>query len=355
MSGDLFAALQTPAPTFPAKQAAALLEEHYGIAGELEPLQSERDQNFLVSGADRARYVLKFASESEAEAITDFQNQGLAHIARVAPNFPVPRVVSTRDNAKMFEATSETGATHRVRLLSWLDGVPLQIAQGVTSIAAQTGTCLATLGVVLRDFEHPASDYPLLWDIRNAARLADLLPFVDDADLRALCETRLERFRAVTSPSLDVLRKQVIYNDMNPSNVLVDRDDVSRLCGVIDFGDMIHSQLVNDVAVAAAYLCKVDDDPFADVLDFLAAYTAVLPLTEEEISVLPDLVLTRTLTTVMISHWRASLYPDNRAYILRNETRARQMILRVAELSVSDTIGRFLEVCQPIGTPEAGR
>jgi Ser/Thr protein kinase RdoA (MazF antagonist) len=241
-----------------------------------------------------------------------------------------------------------------VRLLSWLDGVPLHHAEGVRSVARQAGACLARLGLALRDFEHPASDYPLLWDIRNAADLRELLPYVDDQKLRSLCEQRIERFCDVTSPHLRTLRRQVIYNDMNPGNVLVHAHDMNRLAGVIDFGDMIHSQLVNDVAVACSYFCRLGKEPFEEVFELLDAYTSILPLTEDEIAVLPDLILTRRLTTVLIAHWRASLYPGNADYILRDEGRARQLLYRVAELSISDTVGRFLDVCSGSPTQEAG-
>jgi len=353
MTKDPFTALQTPAPTFTEQQAADLLRENYGIEASLEPLVSERDQNFLASTADGDKYVLKFANASESAAITDFQNQGLLHIARLDPEFPVPRVVPTRSGDLLFEVKSAGGDEHRVRLLSWLDGVPLQHAEGVLSVARQTGTCLARLGLALRDFEHPASDYPLLWDIRNAASLRQLLPYVDDVELRGLCEQRVERFCEVTSPHLDTLRSQVIYNDMNPSNVLVNSDDVNRVAGVIDFGDMIHSQLVNDVAVACSYFCRLEEDPFEEVVELLDAYASILPLTEDEIAVLPDLILTRHLTTVIITHWRASMYPENAEYVLRNEGRARQMLYRVTGLSINDTVGRFLDVCSGDGRWEA--
>jgi hydroxylysine kinase len=353
MVNDPFTALQTPAPDFSARHAAALLRGHYGIDASLEVLASERDQNFLVSTGDGNKYVLKFANASESAAITDFQNQGLLHIARVAPDFPVPRVIPTVDDELLFEVESETGDAHRVRLLSWLDGVPLRHAEGVSSMARQAGACLAELGLALRDFEHPASDYPLLWDIRNAASLEQLLPHVSDEALRKLCEQRLERFRDVAAPQLDRLRSQVIHNDMNPSNVLVDDADVNRVTGVIDFGDMVFSRLVNDVAVAAAYFCKIEDDPFAEVLGFLDAFTDVLPLTEDEIALLPDLILTRHLTTVMITHWRASLYPDNADYILRSEPRARQMLSLVAGISIGQTARRFIDVCKPRAGQEA--
>lgn len=345
MSGDPYVSLRTPAPDFSETRASALLRDHYGLVASLEPLVSERDQNFLVKAPDGAKYILKIANTSESAPITDFQNRALLHIAKVSPDFPVPRVIPTTNGELLFEVESDSGNAHCVRLLSWLDGVPLQHARGVGSVARQTGTCLAQLGLALRDFEHPASDYALLWDIRNAASLEELLPHIADADLRGLCEVRLERFRNVTRPQLDALRAQVIYNDMNPSNLLVDEGDANRLAGVIDFGDMVYSQLVNDVAVAAAYFCRTHGDPFEEVAEFLDAYTGKLPLRDDELTVLPDLILTRHLTTVIITHWRASMYPENAKYILRNEGRARQMLARVAGMSIDNTVSRFLDIC----------
>ena len=243
---DIFAALQTPAPDFSTSEAANLLRDYYYLDGDLEPLASERDQNFLVRESDGSKYVLKFASAAESADVTEFQTLALKHIARVDPDFPVPRVIGTRDDKPMVEVTSGAGTKHRVRLLSWLDGVPLQHADSASNIAAQTGDCLARLGRTLQDFEHPAGDYLLLWDIKNAEYLRELLPYVVDNELRLLCESRLERFREIVKPQIDTLRTQVIYNDMNPSNILVDSHDQSYLAGVIDFGDIVLSQLVND-------------------------------------------------------------------------------------------------------------
>ncbi|NCF25635.1 MAG: hypothetical protein GWP60_13970, partial [Gammaproteobacteria bacterium] len=120
MANDPFTALQTPAPDFSARQASAVLREHYDIDTSLEPLASERDQNFLVSSREGEKFVLKFANAAESAAITDFQIRGLLHVARAGTDFQVPRVIATNDGELMFEVESDSGSAHRVRLLSWL-------------------------------------------------------------------------------------------------------------------------------------------------------------------------------------------------------------------------------------------
>jgi Ser/Thr protein kinase RdoA (MazF antagonist) len=184
------------------------------------------------------------------------------------------------------------------------------------------GETLGALGKALAGFEHPASDYPLLWDIKQAAGLRGLLDTVTDRALHKVLERHLDTFTSEVQPRLGALRWQVIHNDLNPGNVLFREDDHDRVAGIIDFGDMIRAPLVNDVAVACAYLCRRGDGSLADMLAFLRGYHAVMPLTHDEFELLPYLVTIRNVTTIVISHWRASMYPENRAYILRSADRA---------------------------------
>lgn len=339
----MFRTLKTPVPAIEPAFASELLRTRYGVDGRLVPLPGERDLNFLVEVDHGRRYVLKFANAAEDAGVTDFQNRALMHLAARDPEFEAPRVIATLDGEHLFETTAPLGDVHRVRLLSWLEGIPLDEAKGDVDIAAQTGAALARLGMLLADFDHPSSGYALPWDIHNAARLEELLPKVGDLNLRSLCERRIERFREHVEPQLPKLRHQVIHNDMNPSNVLV--DEAGDIAGIIDFGDMVRSELINDVAVAAAYLCRVDADPFSDVVAFLTAYTAIARLSDDEVALLPDLVLTRHLTTVMIAHWRAAMYPENRGYILRSEERARSMLETLADQSPDAALERFRLAC----------
>jgi Ser/Thr protein kinase RdoA (MazF antagonist) len=181
--------------------------------------------------------------------------------------------------------------------------------------------------------------------MKRASGLVGLIEHVGDKTLRELCAERLQRFTDEVAPQLAALRTQVIYNDLNPSNVLVDADNVNSLAGVIDFGDMVFSPLVADVAVAAAYLCASDEDPFAEVVVFLRAYCSIVPLAANEVALLYDLILTRHLMTVVITNWRAAKYPENRDYILRNEPRARETINGVVRLPAAEVTGRFRQAC----------
>ena len=345
MSNDPFVVLTEAAPRFSAAGATAALLQHFGIDGTLETIDSERDQNFHVRAASGEQFVLKVANSAEDTGVTDLQNQALRHIEQADPDFPVPRLHKTLDGELSATAVADDGREHVLRLLSWLDGTPLRFVSDARDVAAPMGHCLARLDRALQGFEHPSEDYSLLWDIKRAGSLTGLLDNIEDLGLRDTCAGLLAHFATSISPALQEMRWQFIHNDLNPGNVLVERGSINTLAGVIDFGDAVRSPLIIDVAVATAYLCQADEDPFADVVQFLAAYTSDLPLLQQEIEVLCDLILMRNVLTILIANWRAARFPENRDYILRSEEKARNTIIRINALSRQSVAERFLDAC----------
>jgi hydroxylysine kinase len=110
----------------------------------------------------------------------------------------------------------------------------------------------------------------------------------------------------------------VVHNDFNPHNILVDARDADRITGVYDFGDLVRTQLVNDVAIGAAYLIPVGADPLQFPMAFVAGYHSVTPLQRLELRLLPNLMAARLTMSVAITEWRAQKFPANRAYITKN-------------------------------------
>ena len=299
--------LTTPPPVLPPEEAARLLQLHWGLTVALTPLTSERDLNYRVESTPR--HVLKLANPAEPEEVTDFQTQALLHLSN--SGLPVPQVIRSLNGTWLVK--TEHGW---LRLLSYLEGSPLHAAPRSDAQRADVGRLAARLTKALADFRHPGDAQDLQWDIRHAARLRPLLPNVPAA-LRPLAEATLAAFETEALPALPGLRWQVVHNDLNPHNLLVSPDNPDVLAGILDFGDMVRTPLVCDMAVAASY--QVDPErPLASLQAFARAYEAELPLTPEERRIFPILTRTRMLTTLAIAHTRAARYPENAPYILRN-------------------------------------
>jgi len=343
---DAITLLSTKPPEFSEAAVTPFLKENYGVEGALKTLVSERDQNFLVEPESGDSFVFKIASSAEVAGVTDFQVEALLHIEENSPELLVPRVVRTLSGDTSFTIVGEDGREHVARLLTWLEGVPLRYAEPKPNNAEDRGLFLGNLGVALADFDHPFSDHVLLWDLSHAGQLAILLDNIESETLRESCQGRLRRFEEHTQPELLQLRSQVIYNDLNSSNLLVDPYDTETITGIIDFGDMVKSPLVIDVAVAAAYLCDAGDDPLSGIVKFLSGYSRVRPLQQEEVALLFDLILTRNTMTIVITHWRAADHPENREYILRNEPRARSTIDALTAMGREHVTDVFLKACR---------
>lgn len=303
-------------PALTAAEAERLVADRYDLRGRARLLTSERDQNFHFA-ADGREYVLKISNAAEEAAVVDFQNAALDHIARADPRLPVPRVIRTREGAQVTRA-----GDHLMRLMSWLPGTVMCEVERTTGLRRSLGALHARLGLALRGFEHARSSHELLWDLKHAGRLGDLLPHVEDPRRRALAEQGLRQFRERAEPKLAALRAQVIHNDLNPYNVVVSPTDAAIVTGVLDFGDMVRAPLICDVAIAASYHVTAGELPLAGVEEFVTAYDSVSPLLPEEWSILVDLIVARLTMTVLITGWRAAEHPHNRDYILRNASSA---------------------------------
>jgi Ser/Thr protein kinase RdoA (MazF antagonist) len=336
--------LTTEAPAFTAEAAMRIALAHFDVnALRVEALVSERDQNFRLDAMDGRRYVLKISNSAEQEQVVDFQNRALLHIAATDPDLPVPRVIPALGGA-LHNAVEYHGASHFVRLFGWLEGRVLGKAADA-SLARSMGRLLARLDLALDGFEHPGSNPPLLWDMKRAPGLRQLLPHVACPELGAAIGAVLGRFDANITPMLGQLRSQVIYGDMNLDNVLVEANNPQRISGLIDFGDLVKSPLIMDLAIAAAYQLSPGDDPLAGALPMIAGFHAARRLQAVEQSLLGDLIGTRLATSLLIGNYRASLFPGNRDYLLTSFESARNALLGLGRLSAADITRRIEAAC----------
>lgn len=341
--------LTTPAPPISIDDAAEAALRHFGVTGTVRGLTSERDRNFHIAAPGQQGvgqgYVLKFTNPAEPPLVTGFQTGAMLHVAARDATLPVPRVVPTLKGEAQITVQVE-GCGMVLRLLTYLEGTPLHAAAPSPGQMRSLGTTLARLDRALADFDHPGAQRDLLWDITRVPGVAERLRYVEDASRRRMVERFVARFTDEVAPRLPALRHQVIHNDLNPHNAVVDPVGHETVTGIIDFGDALKAPLVNDLATALAYHVTSGETPFGSIVAMTRAYTAVLPLTPEEVALLPDLVAGRLALTIGITAWRAAEYPENSAYILRNAERAFAGLERLTGAEAS-TATRLLHLaCQ---------
>ena len=303
-----------PATRATAKDAVRLARELYGLEAKACPLPSEYDDNFRLETADGSSRVLKIMHPVREAGFVDMQCAALGRIAERDPALTVPRVVADHDG-RLWSKTGLNGGEPRiVWMLSYLPGRPIAAVRPVTvDLLEELGTALARLDLALAGFTHPEAQRELKWDLVRAGWIREHLGRISDPKRRALVVKVLAHYDAEVVPALPRLRRSVVYADANEHNVLVEVEPGRRprFAGLVDFGDMIETVSVAEVAVACAYAAFGAADPVAAVRPLVAAYHRAHPLTEEDIAVLDVLIRTRLAVSVVNSACRAAAEPGD--------------------------------------------
>lgn len=327
----IFATMTVPADDISDEEAVAVARAHWGIAARAKLLTGERDRNFHLVAEDGREFVLKFANPAEPPGVTDLQIKALQHVARTDPAFNVPRMVPLPGGA-IEAVVARANRPARVRLLSWVHGTPIRHAPRTAAQRESCGRALARLGLALQGFEHPHSRYELIWDLTHALRLREILHHLEDAPAERAIGALLDDYEREVVPVLPGLRHQVLYNDMNHGNTLVDPARPDEVVGIIDFGDLVRTALVIDVAVGA--ITAVGDDMAvpAALARFVGGFHAVRPLLAEEVALLPVLTAVRAAIGTVLQAWHRKVHVDNPHYARMTPQELQRRLDRVASL-----------------------
>lgn len=334
-------------PAFTERDAELIALDVYDMQVRAHALPGEHDRNFLLSTDAGQRAVLKIARAGEQWETLDLQNQALAHLAQEAPDLHIPRLLPTLAGQAIAIIKGDGESTHLTRLLSYLPGKPLaQTKPHTPALLRSLGTMLGTLDKALSSFTHPAARRELKWDLSRAGWIREYLHCINSSQRRELVERLLARFEANALPLLPALRQSVIHNDANDYNVLVDYSgpDHRPIVSLLDFGDMLYAPTICELAIAAAYVMMNKADPLASAASLVAGYASVLPLTEEELSVLFDLICARLCVSVTNSAYQQQVEPDN-AYLTISEQPAWRLLEQLAEVSPRFACHTFRHVC----------
>ena len=297
-----------------AEAAQRVALELYEVQGTARPLPGEYDDNFEVRTDGGDTFVLKVMHPAQDRGLLELQVAALRHLEVGAPQLPLPRVVRTSTGEAWASTTVAGGRPRLVWMLTHLGGRTLVTARPHTAgLLRSVGRFLGEMDAALAGFSHPAAERELKWDFARAGWIAVHLERVGEPERRALVRGILERFGAEVAPVLPALRRSVVHHDANDHNVLVagERTEPREVGGLIDFGDMLRTVTVAEVAVAAAYASLGEADPLAAAAHVVGGYHGAFPLEEREIALLDPLIRTRLAVSVVNSACRTAREPGD--------------------------------------------
>ena len=296
------------APTLSVEQAQEILGAAYELQGRLEALPSERDQNFRVDTDTQDRFVLKIANADEATGFLEAQD---AMLVRIAERVKIcPRLVPTRDGRP--RATTANGEAHAVRLVTYLPGVPLAKVQPANpALLTDLGRRLGQVDEALTGFDHPSLHRRFEWNLAEGfdvvSRYASL---IDDPDHRRAVREAATRVEKALAPRRASLRVGAIHNDANDYNVIVE-ETPPRVVGLIDFGDVVHSWIVGELAIATAYAMLDAVEPLDVLAALVAGYHEAYPLRAAELEMVYGLACLRLCVSASMAAHQRRQRPDD--------------------------------------------
>ena len=329
-------------PRLTVEGAAHIATIHYGItATTIEPLASERDQNFHVRTNGLESFVLKISHKDESRASLELQERVLNHLRMQVPELRMPRVVPTVDAETLITVPGQDNQEHLVRMMTFVPGeVWAKISNHDVAMRRSLGRALALVDAALAGFPATGAFGNLKWDLAQAGWIREYFSYLSP-ERRTLVEQVFDRYRVQTVARLSSLPSGLLYNDANDHNVLVAD---GRVVSLIDYGDMVHGARICDLAIGIAYAIMGSASPLADAAEVVSGYHHAVPLTDGELEVLYSLICTRLCVSVTNSAYQRHVAPEN-AYLQVSDKAAWELLQKLSAVDSGEALNALRAAC----------
>ncbi len=325
-------------------EAEEILFSLFNIKGNASILPGEVDFNFRIKIENEDGYILKISRPDEDDKYLDFQQKLLQFVETNGQNLIAPQVVKDKNGNAISEITDTHGKQRKVRLLSWVSGrVWSTVNPQLHSLRYSLGHQCGLLTQALNGFDHPEAHREFVWDVAQSLWTKNHIHLFQGEE-KEIISSFQSKFESVQN-SYSKLRKAVVHNDINDNNIIVTAALINpRVKAAIDYGDAIHTQVINDVAVACAYAVMNHNDALDAALAVVKGYHSTFPLQEEELMHLYNTVAMQLIITVTKSGMNKIAEPDNH-YLLISEKPAWEVLKKWHLISHEFAYHSFRAAC----------
>ncbi len=331
--------------SFDIASVASIIKEKYGIESTVIQLPGELDLNYYLQSTDNQSYIFKIANLAEQRINLELQNSLINHLVSRKFGLTISSLVHSKDGQEIIMLPTSDGKTRMARLLTWVEGRVFADANPHSALLLERlGEMCGKLCNALSDFDHPDAHRFMKWDPAQTVWIKQHLNKFG-TDRKELVTYFYQLFEHDVLPAFPALRKSVNYNDANDYNVLVSLDTQDpHVPGVIDFGDVVYTHTINELAIALAYAIMNKPDPLEAACHVVQGFHQAYPITEEELSVLYTLVAARLLISVTCSELNRIEHPEN-VYLQISDKSAWELLEKWRSIHPDLAHYAFRQVC----------
>jgi len=285
-----------------------ILKNEYGLINvDISTLYGYANVNYDIQSGD-GRFILKqYRDEPGLKNLITSENKVLKLLSnKILGYFQQP--IYTLGGSDY--VTRMEGDRNLVfRLLKYIDGDLMAKVKHTPNLYSSLGRILAQMDTTLLDYRDSSIESRRYeWDILHIDQTREQASYIQDPSDRKLVDYYYQQYNEFVRPRVPEMRKSIIYADANDLNILVKDDTIA---GLIDFGDLMYTVLVSELAIALAYGLFDKDDPLQWAVPIIKGYCEVLPLEEIELDCLYYLVAARLCIIVTKAAYSKSAFPDN--------------------------------------------
>ncbi|MCB6087487.1 aminotransferase class III-fold pyridoxal phosphate-dependent enzyme [Flavobacterium psychrophilum] len=318
-----------------------LAKDHYGLFVSAKMLNGYDELNYLLTDINNKQFILKVSDENQPFLFLDAQVKIIKHLSNssISNNFQQFCINNQGDE---LTAVENEGKKYYLRILSFLEGdFWVDKLEKSNILYSQLGHFLGTMDKSLQDFSHTAMHRQYTWDISRASDANDRLKYIKNHERRRIASYFLLQFDTEVLPKIHTLRHAYIHNDANDYNVLVDDNTVT---GLIDFGDMVYTALINNLAIACTYAMLSHEDPLSAATLIVRGYHESYALTTQELDALYYLIAGRLCISVTQSAFNGSLDTNNDHHFI-TEKPAWDLLYKLIKINPIKAQDNFRKTC----------
>lgn len=326
-----------------------LLQEQFDFQIiDLKKLNGYDNVNYKMV-TNNANYILKtYHFTNDQLALAEAENKALLFL-NDGEQKTLPTPIPFNDGSFVKTLHLE-GEKTIFRVLSYLEGNFLGDVEFTPNLLNSLGRLLASVDIQLQSFNNYTIQARVWeWDLQYFYLNKKYIDDISNVKDRNIVRYFFQQFEENVTPVIPTLRKSIIHNDANEWNILVENE---KITGLIDFGDLAYSLLINELAIAITYACFDKEAPLEWASILLKSYHELLPIEKQELDVLYYLVAARLCTSVCNAAHSKKINPNNE-YASVSEKSAWDMLHRWQRINPIKAKNHFRSsVGYPVNKPE---